>query len=203
MDGLIGVAFKDFVLLAADKTMTHSILAVKHDQKKIHKLSDHLMMGVVGEPGDTLQFAEFIEKNIQLYKMRNGFELAPASAANFIQRNLSDSLRSRSPYQVNCLIAGFSEKTGGELYFLDYLGTMSRMPFALHGYAGYISTSVFDRWYREDATLDEAVSLLTKAIAEVQRRLIINMPVFSVVLLDKNGIKHLSDVRIKTEALGI
>lgn len=203
MDGLIGVAFKDFVLLAADKTMTHSILAVKHDQEKIHKLSDHLMMGVIGEPGDTVQFAEFIEKNIQLYKMRNGFELAPASAANFIQRNVADSLRSRSPYQVNCLIAGYSDKTGGELYYLDYLGTMSKMPFALHGYAGYISTSVFDRSYRPDATLEEALSLLTKAISEVQKRLIINMPVFSVVLLDKEGIKKLPDVKINTEALGI
>jgi len=203
MDGLIGVAFKDFVLLAADKTMTHSILAVKHDQKKIHTLSDHLMMGVVGEAGDTIQFSEFIEKNIQLYRMRNGFELTPGSAAHFIQRNLSDSLRSRSPYQVNCLIAGFSEKTGGELYYLDYLGTMSKMPFGIHGYAGFISTSVFDRGYNPDATVDEALSLLRKSIEQVQKRLIINMPVFAVSLLDKNGIKNLPDIKINTQALGI
>ena len=36
------------------------------------KLSDKLVMLVTGEPGDTVQFAEYIEKNIQLYKMRNG-----------------------------------------------------------------------------------------------------------------------------------
>ena len=29
-------------------------------------------MLVTGESGDTVQFAEYIEKNIQLYKMRNG-----------------------------------------------------------------------------------------------------------------------------------
>lgn len=29
-------------------------------------------MAVAGEPGDTVQFAEYIAKNIQLYKMRNG-----------------------------------------------------------------------------------------------------------------------------------
>ena len=29
-------------------------------------------MLVTGEAGDTVQFAEYIEKNIQLYKMRNG-----------------------------------------------------------------------------------------------------------------------------------
>ena len=52
-------------------------------------------MTAVGESGDTNQFAEFITKNIQLYKMQNGYELSPAGAANFTRRNLADYLRSR------------------------------------------------------------------------------------------------------------
>ena len=36
------------------------------------KLSDKLLMLCAGETGDTVQFAEYIQKNIQLYKMRNG-----------------------------------------------------------------------------------------------------------------------------------
>ena len=59
------------------------------------KLSDSLLMAVTGESGDTTQFAEYIEKNIQLYKMRNGYELSPNAAASFTRRNLADSLRSR------------------------------------------------------------------------------------------------------------
>ena len=35
-------------------------------------MSDKLLMLVSGESGDTVQFAEYISKNIQLYKMRNG-----------------------------------------------------------------------------------------------------------------------------------
>ena len=42
------------------------------DYDKMFKLSDQLVMLVTGESGDTVQFAEYIEKNIQLYKMRNG-----------------------------------------------------------------------------------------------------------------------------------
>ena len=38
----------------------------------MHKMNDNLLMLVVGESGDTVQFAEYISKNIQLYKMRNG-----------------------------------------------------------------------------------------------------------------------------------
>lgn len=52
-------------------------------------------MAVCGETGDTTQFSEYIAKNIQLYKMRNGYELSPKEAANFTRRNLADALRSR------------------------------------------------------------------------------------------------------------
>ena len=42
------------------------------DHDKMFKLSDKLLMGVVGDSGDSVQFSEYIAKNIQLYKMRNG-----------------------------------------------------------------------------------------------------------------------------------
>jgi len=65
------------------------------DEDKLHKISDKLVMAICGESGDTTQFAEYIAKNIQLYKMRNGYELSPTAAANFTRRNLADYLRSR------------------------------------------------------------------------------------------------------------
>lgn len=58
-------------------------------------LSDNVLMLACGEVGDCLQFSEYIAKNIQLYKMRNGYELSPEAAANFTRRNLAESLRSR------------------------------------------------------------------------------------------------------------
>ena len=42
------------------------------DHDKMFQLNDKLLMAVSGEPGDTVQFSEYISKNIQLYKMRNG-----------------------------------------------------------------------------------------------------------------------------------
>ena len=103
-------------------------MVMKSDQDKFCQLSDKLVMAVSGESGDTSQFAEYIQKNIQLYKMRNGYELSPSAAANFTRRNLADYLRSRTPYQVNLLIAGFDSETGKpELYFMDYLASMIKV----------------------------------------------------------------------------
>jgi 20S proteasome subunit beta 4 len=52
-------------------------------------------MAVSGEAGDTAQFSEYIAKNVQLYKMRNEYELSPKAAAHFTRRNLAEYLRSR------------------------------------------------------------------------------------------------------------
>jgi 20S proteasome subunit beta 4 len=58
-------------------------------------------MAVAGESGDTNQFAEYISKNMQLYKMRNSYELSPASIAKYTRKNLADYLRSRVRIDFN------------------------------------------------------------------------------------------------------
>merc|ERR1719418_367248 len=83
---------------------------LKDDYNKAFKLSDKMLMSVVGESGDTTQYAEFIAKNIQLYKMQNGYELSPKASANFTRRNLADYLRSRTPISVNILMAGYDDE---------------------------------------------------------------------------------------------
>jgi len=204
MEGLIGIQFDDFVLMAADKTNAFSIIVIKNDENKLYRLSDHLLMAVCGESGDTVQFAEFIEKNIQLYKMRNGFELSPKCANTFIQRNLADYLRSRTPYMVNLLLTGVDTITHKpELYFMDYLATSTRVPYGMHGYGSYFATSVLDRYYKSNSTVEEGVELLQKCINEIQKRLVINLPAFKVSIIDKEGIRDLKDIVIDAKALGL
>ncbi|CAG2122896.1 unnamed protein product, partial [Medioppia subpectinata] len=168
MEGLIGIRFDGFCLMASDRLSAHSIIVVKNDEKKLYELSDHLLLGVNGESGDTNQFAEFIEKNIKLYSMRNGFELSPKSANTFIQRNLADYLRSRTPYMVNLLLAGYDTIADKpELYFMDYLATNCTVPYAMHGYGSFFGTSVLDRYYKSDSTQEEAIELLKKVVHEI------------------------------------
>lgn len=104
-------------------------------------------MAVSGEAGDAIQFSEYISKNMQLYKMRNGYELSPKAVASYTRRNLADYLRSRTPYHVNLLLAGHDDETGPELYFIDYLASCIKVPYASHGYGGFFSLTILDRLY--------------------------------------------------------
>ena len=169
---------KGYVIVASDTTAARSIVKMKSDEDKTKTLGPHLVMTYSGEPGedalirslhmailkstlpegDTVQFAEHVERNLRLHQIRHVHELRPSSAASWIRRALADSLRSRKPYAVNLLVGGFDtskaavvdgqEELGGEpkLYWIDYLGTMAEVPFAAHGYGSYFALSLLDRY---------------------------------------------------------
>jgi 20S proteasome subunit beta 4 len=55
---------------------------------------------------------------------------------------------------VNLLIAGYdSAKERCELYHMDYLAAMVKVPYAAHGYGGFFTTAIMDRDYRPGKTV--------------------------------------------------
>lgn len=185
-----------------------------------------MLIAAIGDTGDAIQFTEYISKNLALYKMRNGYELGPKAAAHFTRRNLADYLRSRTPYHVNLLVAGYNEQEGPELHFIDYIANAKSLNYAGHGYGGIFAASIFDRyhhaskWITEpssiyqctkqmvndfvfivsftEITQDEAYDILKKCILEIQKRLIVNLNNFHVAVVDKAGVHRLEDITSKT-----
>ncbi len=100
MEALIGIVGADFVLLAADRVAARSIVVMKGAEDKFRNLSDNVAMTYSGEPGDSVQFAEYIQRNIRLYAIKNELELGTEAAANFTRRALADSLRTRVPFFI-------------------------------------------------------------------------------------------------------
>jgi len=181
---------KGYVLVASDTNAARSIVKMKADEDKTKILSPHLVMTYSGEPGDTVQFAEYIERNLRLQHIRNIHELRPSASASWIRRSLADSLRSRHPYSVNLLLGGFDVATDApKLYWIDYLGTLADVPFAAHGYGAYFALSLLDRYHNPEASLEEGVEVLKRCIAEVQKRLIVSLPNFKARVVDKDGVR--------------
>ncbi|KAI4755900.1 hypothetical protein E4T44_14756, partial [Aureobasidium sp. EXF-8845] len=106
-DVLLGITGKDFTIIAASKAAMRGATILKASDDKTRPLSKHILMGLTGEAGDTIQFAEYVQANVQLYGMRNDIELNPAATASFIRTELAKALRSKRPYTVNLLLAGY------------------------------------------------------------------------------------------------
>ena len=96
------------------------------------------------------------------------------------------------------LFAGYDETEGGpSLYFMDYLSSCVKLPFAIHGYGPYFGLSICDKYYKPDMNEQEAVVLLNKILAEIQKRFLINLPSFHVRVVSKTGVKDLPTIYAK------
>ena len=55
----------------------------------------------------------------------------------------------QTPFQVNLMLVGFDKELGQtEIYYMDYLAAMVKVPYGAHGYGGFFTTALMDRKYR-------------------------------------------------------
>lgn len=107
---------------------------------------------------------------------RNHTALLPAPGASWVRKQLAEAIRSRHPYSVNLLLGGYDQTSSeSHLYWLDYLGTIARIPYAAHGYASYLTLSTLDRYHDPNMTVEEGLRLLRRCVNELEKRLVINL----------------------------
>lgn len=186
MDCAIGITGRDFVMLMTDMTVARSIVAYKHDEDKIYRLDRTKLLATTGEQASRSSFAEYIEKNMSLMRLRTDLEMSNDACAHYIRRQIAKSLRSRNPVQCNVLLGGVDSE-GAALYFFDYLGSLQKLDFAAHGYCSNFTLSILDKQYRKDLSREEALNIMRACIGQLKNRFLINLPKFLIKTVSSDG----------------
>lgn len=186
MDHLLGMVGDGYALVAADRKVNHSIIAVKHDEDKILALDESKLLGCVGELGDTKNFTEYIQKNVALYGLKNGSKLSTHATAHYVRGEIAHAIRS-SPKMCNMILVGYDEDAGPSLYHIDYLGGMHKMNYGAHGYGGFFVSSLMDRLWRPNMPLEEGIALMKKGFQEINTRFMIGGATFTLKVVTKEG----------------
>ncbi|KAF4309240.1 Proteasome subunit alpha/beta [Botryosphaeria dothidea] len=188
---LLGITGKDFTIVAASKAAMRGASILKATDDKTRPLNKHTLLAFSGEAGDTVQFAEYIQANIQLYSMRNDTDLGPSAVASFVRGELARALRSRRPYTVNLLLGGMDPITDKpSLYWIDYLAALAPVPYAAHGYAQYYCLSILDKHHHPDISFEQGMKILRMCSDELKRRLPIDFKGLTVKVITKEGIQE-------------
>lgn len=184
---------------------------LKTSDDKTRQLNKNTVMAFSGEAGDTgtantnnpnsykytnttraVQFAEYIQANIQLYSMRNINDLTPNATASFIRSELAKSLRSKKPYTVNLLLGGYDTiHNKPTLHWIDYLASSAPLPYAAHGYAQYYCLSILDKHHHPDISYERGLEVLRMCTDELQRRLPIDFKGVIVKVITKEGVREI------------
>lgn len=194
MLSIVGLCGPDWVLVAADSSVSTSIICMSEDFDRLFPISSRSILAVSGENGDTLQLSQYIQGNISLYKFRNATELSTEAMSHYIREVMAKALR-KNPYEVNMLLAGYDENPS--LYYIDYLGTLQKIPFGAQGYCSYFVMSIFDKFYKKDMSLEEGLLLMDKVLKQIKTRFTVSPHGFIVKKITKEGI---SVVDMKEEA---
>ena len=189
MLSIVGLCGPDWVIVAADSSVSSSIICMSEEYDRIAQIDSRHLLALSGETGDSLQLSEYIQGNVALYRFRNGVELSSEALAHYIRSEMAKAIR-KNPYEVNMLLAGHDGKPS--LYFMDYLGTLQKIPYGAQGYCAYFVLSVFDKHYKKDMTLDEGKEVMKMALAEIKKRFTIAPHGFIVKTITKDGISKIS-----------
>mmetsp|Transcript_10874 Transcript_10874/g.14547 ORF Transcript_10874/g.14547 Transcript_10874/m.14547 type:complete len:203 (+) Transcript_10874:52-660(+) len=196
MENLIGIAFESHIVLAASAQETFHYIQLHNEADKLFPIDENKILAVAGTNAHRTNLVEYIHRNLELTKLRaHGVKKSTHATAHFIRGELASALRSEEgPYECFLILAGCESggKSDGSpkssLYFLDYLGTIQKVPYCCHGYGATFATAILDRYYRRDMTVEESLELLKKCMDEIRQRIIINNEKFVVKVLKEGGL---------------
>ena len=100
----------------------------------------------------------------------------------------------KGPYQVNVLLGGYDAKDDtASLYYIDYMGTLHKVPHGAQGYASYFCSSIFDKeYFPQSCTEEDALKIIEHCIQEIKTRFMIDQSNFMIKKVDKDGVQVVS-----------
>ena len=156
---------------------------------QIRTLDSHKLAAAAGPQADCATFVEYIQRNVALSAYRTSLTMSTKSTASYIKTELATALR-KNPFQVNLLVGGWDKDTGASLFWIDYLGSMAKMDYAAHGYAGYFLYSTMDANWRPGMDEEAALGLARVCVAELAKRFTIHQPHFKAKLVTAEGTRE-------------
>lgn len=156
----VGIAFRDFVVLAADRRATSGHFIAHKRAEKIHRIDEHVAATIAGYVGDAQWLIERLRAEAQLYRSSVGEPISVQAIATLASTIL---FRSRPLIVVQMLVGGV-DREGGALYSLDWFGTITRERFTATGSGTPYAISLIESEYREDMNPEEALRLAIRAV---------------------------------------
>lgn len=180
-------------MLMTDSNFADSILIRRKDYDKIMPMGKHKLLAMGGNAADMVQFGEYVQKNLTLYELRNGFPLSTHAAANYLRGEVAHGLRAGGMVLLDFLFGGYDKDVGPSLYFLDYLAALHKVNKVAHGYPAMFVTPILDREWKPGMTEAEGLEVMNKCIEAIQKRFLVSMPSFTIKIVDANGVRTIRE----------
>jgi len=157
---IVGIIYKDGVVLGADTRATGGSEVVDKNCEKIHYIAPNIWCCGAGTAADTEKTTDIIASNLELLRLSTGTPSRVVTALTLVKRMLYK-------YQGHvsaALILGGVDVHGPHLYSIHPHGSTQRLPYTTMGSGSLAAMAVFETRYAEDMEEDKAIELVRDAI---------------------------------------
>ncbi|XP_078035724.1 proteasome subunit beta type-4 [Augochlora pura] len=186
---VVGIQFKDGVLIAADILGSYGSMARYRSLDRIMKVNNNIILGAGGDYADYQFLKSNIEKKILEEEcLDDGLLLKPKALHCWLTRIMYYRRSSFDPLWNNFVIGGIE---GDKLFLgtVDKLGTAYSDPVIATGYGAYMATPILRKAYEEnkEMTKEQAMELMYKVMQVLFYRDARSFPKYQLGIITKDG----------------
>jgi 20S proteasome subunit beta 2 len=157
---IVGVVYRDGVVLGADTRATAGSTVAEKKCVKIHYLAPNIYCCGAGTAADTEHTNALISSQLELLRMETHAESRVVTACTLLKRLL---FRYQG-YISAALILGGCDANGPHLYQIYPHGSTGKLPYTTMGSGSLAAMSVFESAWKADMSEQEAVDLVQRAV---------------------------------------
>ena len=183
----LALKFKDGVIIASDRQATTYYKAGKV-QKTFMLTKEESLVGVsiAGSAGDAVSLVDLMRSELKLYKFENGHQASVKTATSLLSVIMYNGYRRYQPYFVQFLVGGV-DHTGGHVYSMDMIGSITDENYASTGSGSLFALSKLEDGWKPDMTKEEAKALAIRAIKLAANRDLYTGYGVDVLIITKDG----------------
>ena len=157
---ILGLKYKDGVMLAADTLASYGSMARYKDVRRIKTVGDNTIIGASGEMSDFQAVMSKLE-NMDLEDMNSddGYKRSPSEVFNFLRAVMYQRRNKGDPLWNQLLVAGH-KNDAPFLGYVDLIGTAYEENFIATGFGAYLAMPLIRERWSADMEEGEARGLL-------------------------------------------
>ncbi|CAA3027561.1 proteasome subunit beta type-7-A [Olea europaea subsp. europaea] len=158
---IVGLIFKDGVILGADTRATAGPIVADKNCEKIHYMAPNIYCCGAGTAADTEAVTDMVSSQLKLHRYHTGRESRVVTALSLLKSHLF----SYQGHVSAALVLGGVDVTGPHLHTIYPHGSTDTLPFATMGSGSLAAMAVFESKYREGLSRYEGIKLVAEAIS--------------------------------------
>ncbi|KAF0471625.1 proteasome subunit beta type-7 [Gigaspora margarita] len=157
---IVGLLFKDGVILGADTRSTNGTIVANKNCEKIHYLAPNMYCAGAGTAADTEQATSMISSQLELHRLATGRQARVITAVTMLKQLL---FRYQGHMGAALIIGGY-DISGPGLFNVHPHGSTDKLPFMAMGSGSLAAMSILESRWTKDLERDDAIELAKDAI---------------------------------------